>query len=264
MSMATAIRDSIVDLSREAVAFVYPAVCVRCGVTLVSGDNGRIHALGGQGRFCGQCHEALRCTVEHACLTCGAPVGPHLKAWGCRHCRKDRFAFEQVIAMGVYERELKQCCLRIKEPSHEPLAAGLTELLWEAHEATLCGAGIDLVVPVPHHWWDRVTRRDLPPVTMARVLARRLSIPVAGHILAKRRRTPAQSSLPPAGRRRNLRDAFRITGGARLDGRTVLLTDDILTTGTTADRAAQLLKQAGAACVVVAVLARGLGQSSGF
>ena len=57
--------------------------------------------------------------------------------------------------------------------------------------------------------------------------------------------------------------AVRITGGAQFDGRTVLLTDDILTTGTTADRAARLLKQARAGCVLVGVLARGLGQTSG-
>jgi predicted amidophosphoribosyltransferase len=59
-----------------------------------------------------------------------------------------------------------------------------------------------------------------------------------------------------------LRDAFRVVGGTRLTGLTVLLADDVLTTGTTADRAARALQDAGADRVLVAVLARGIGQPS--
>lgn len=191
-------------------------------------------------------------------------MGPHLQTWGCQHCRNDRFAFERVVALGVYEGTLQSCCRRAKGPTEGPLAAGLSELLWEAQEAVFTTALIDVVIPVPHHWWERTTRRHLPPVTVGRVLARRLSIPMAPHILAKRRRTSAQSSLPPSRRRRNLHNAFRIAGGARLDGLSVLLTDDILTTGTTADRASRLLTEAGAARILVAVLARGIGQTADF
>jgi predicted amidophosphoribosyltransferase len=257
-SVIRTLRTSVIDWSRSAVGLVYPPLCVACGSELPE----RADAVPGHQRFCERCLGQLRCRIDRACLSCGAPVGPHLQGWKCRHCRMDEFAFERVVALGVYESALRGACQRAKEPNGGPLTAGLSDLLLEAHEATFCEARIDLILPVPHHWWERLTQPHLPPVTMASVLSRRLSIPMGTHILAKRRRTPAQSSLPPARRRRNLRDAFSVTGGQRLEGRTVLLTDDILTTGTTADRAARVLKQAGARRVLVAVLARGIGRSS--
>lgn len=248
------LRNSLASWGRDAAGFLYPAVCVRCNQSLSERASSQ--------RFCRTCVDLLACRIDYACLTCGAPVGPHLETWGCRHCREDCFAFDRVLALGVYDQELKRCCQRSKDAFEAPLAAGLAELLWEAHGVTLADAEIDVVVPVPHHLWERLTRRHLPPVTLSRILARRLSIPLAPHILTKRRRTPAQSSLPPSKRRKNLKDAFRIAGGATLDGRTVLLVDDILTTGTTADQAARVLKDAGAARVLVAVVARGLGRST--
>lgn len=242
-----------------AADFLYPPACVRCGAAITSAPD---NEQGGVARFCADCHELLRCRIERACLVCGAPVGPYLATpAGCQHCRGDDFAFERVFTLGVYEAELKRACLRIKEPFQDSLAAGLTELLADAWEEVLAAAEVDVIVPVPHHWIERLARRHRPPLTMGRVLARRLKVPCSTHILTKARRTPAQSSLPLSRRRTNLRWAFCTSGGVRLDGTTVLLADDILTTGTTAEHAARALRRAGADRVLVAVLARGIGQS---
>ena len=254
------IRSTLASFGRDVADFLYPPVCVRCGAVSTAQAAGPTTSC--RRRFCEECSDLLKCRIDQACLACGAPVGPHLQSWSCRHCRDDRFAFERVVALGVYEQDLKACCVRAKKPSEAPLAAGLSELLWEAHREFLTDAGVDVVVPVPHHWWERTTHRHLPPVTIGRVLAHRLSIPMATHILAKRRRTSAQTRLSPSQRRRNLRRAFRLAGGATLDGLTVLLTDDVLTTGTTADRSARVLVEAGAARVLVAVIARGIGQAA--
>jgi predicted amidophosphoribosyltransferase len=90
---------------------------------------------------------------------------------------------------------------------------------------------------------------------LARPLAGRLRLPCRPGWLRRGRRTPQQTLQPPAGRRENVRGAFRARAGAGLRGRTVLLVDDVLTTGSTAHEAARALRQAGAARVVVAVLA---------
>lgn len=250
--------------ARDAVDFIYSRSCVRCGEPLPVSEaqtGGSVETY--RARFCPSCCESLRFSFEDSCQRCGAPVGPYVNTvGGCRHCRRDRFQFDRVLALGVYQGALAECCRRIKQPGEEALAAGLTELLVDAHAETWDELMIDLIVPVPHHWSERLSRGQMPPETMGAVLARRLKAPVALHILAKSRRKPRQSSLTPARRRVNLRDALRIAGQARLDGLTVLLTDDILTTGTTADRAAQMLKKAGAQRVLVAVLARGLGRSA--
>jgi len=87
-----------------------------------------------------------------------------------------------------------------------------------------------------------------------------LNIPCATHILQKRRWTAAQSGLTPAERRANLKNVFRLLDPQVVAGRSVLLADDVLTTGTTANEASRALRAAGARRVVVAVIARGVGR----
>ena len=112
---------------------------------------------------------------------------------------------------------------------------------------------------MPPFWAARLFHRGNAAAVVAETLARRLGVPCRPEALAKRRLTPAQSSLPPTDRRRNLRAAF-IASRLLLNGRRVLLVDDVLTTGTTAHRCARALSEAGAASTAVAVVARGLGR----
>jgi predicted amidophosphoribosyltransferase len=94
---------------------------------------------------------------------------------------------------------------------------------------------------------------------LARALAARLSLPCHPRWLRRIRNTPKQTAQTPTGRRENVRGAFRAPRRARLRGKAVLLVDDVLTTGSTCSEAARALREAGAARVVVAVLAHGQG-----
>ncbi|MEW4527709.1 ComF family protein [Maioricimonas sp. JC845] len=251
-------RQRTLTLLAVARDFVYPPACAVCARPLSAETHSRDRERGRS--LCGTCQLALAGPSGPACLKCGAPVGPNVRVEaGCIHCRDDRFAFASVAALGVYAGPLKSACLAAKESAGAALTSVLGDLLWERHQERIAGWDVDLAVPVPHHWTTRLWSGPLPPVVLAHSLGRRLKVPVAGHILRKVRRTPAQSSLPPSGRRANLRNAFRVASGVRMTGARILLTDDILTTGTTAHRIARLLRQAGAAEVNVAVIARGLG-----
>jgi ComF family protein len=182
-------------------------------------------------------------------------MGPHLdNSDGCAQCRKRSLPFEQVVQLGDYEDELRRACINAKGRNQQPLAAALANLLWRRERSKLEKANIDLVVPVPQFWMQRIWRPHNSAATLAMVLARCLKVDFSSHILSKTRWTPDQSSLSAPQRRANLRRAFR-TRRARLAGRRVMLVDDILTTGTTATEAAKALRRAGAANVVVAVAA---------
>ena len=115
----------------------------------------------------------------------------------------------------------------------------------------------DLILPIPLHWWRRWRRGYNQSEALAFALAERLRVPCLPHGLYRWRNTPMQHHQSSAtARRLNVKDAFRMAPRSNFKDRTVLLVDDVLTTGSTMNEAARVLKSAGAARVVVAVLAR--------
>jgi ComF family protein len=118
---------------------------------------------------------------------------------------------------------------------------------------------IDLVVPVPSYWWRRVRRGTNEAAVLSQVVADRLRLPEAGDLLVCRRNMLKQHELNTAERRKNVRGAFRISWGYHVAGAKILLVDDVLTTGATANEIARVLHEAGAASVSVAVVSRALG-----
>ncbi|MCE5307024.1 MAG: ComF family protein [Acidobacteriales bacterium] len=113
----------------------------------------------------------------------------------------------------------------------------------------------DVLVPMPLHWVRRWRRGFNQSYLLARELSRRTGIPVVG-ALRRKRSTASQASLSRAERRRNVRGAFEPRRDADVGGLRVLLVDDVLTTGATANACAAVLKRAGASCVTVLTLAR--------
>jgi len=120
-------------------------------------------------------------------------------------------------------------------------------------------AEFDVVLPVPMHWLRRLARGVNGPHLLAEVLAARLHLPLESRLLRCQRATRKQGTLMPTERRRNVRRAYRATPGRKLAGARVLLVDDVMTTGATANEIARVLRRAGAASVSLAVLARGVG-----
>ena len=117
----------------------------------------------------------------------------------------------------------------------------------------------DLVVPVPLHWLRLFRRRYNQAALLAQAVARTAGVPVAVDLLARRRPTPSQGHLSAmAARRRNVRGAFAVRPGRAelVKDRRIVLVDDVLTTGATAESCARTLLRAGAAAVDVLVLAR--------
>jgi ComF family protein len=146
--------------------------------------------------------------------------------------------------------------LRTKVLAGEGLADLLGRMFAETRGAALRAAEIDVVAPVPLHWWRKWTRGYNQAEAIARELAVALEVRFMPHLIRRVRWTARQVQLTREARRENLKDAFRVRRGARLAGTTVLLVDDVMTTGSTLGEVARTLRAAGVARVAVAVLAR--------
>lgn len=225
---------------------IYPAACHVCDVPLPPEG----------GPFCDACRAALSRDPHATCPRCAGTVGPysHLDH-GCLRCRTLRFPFAAAVRLGPYREPLRQAILRMKQPGGEMLAELVGEFWADLAGDRLAGLGADVVVPVPLHWLRQWQRGHNQSETLARGLATRLNLPLRPRWLRRVRHTPKQT-LPRIDRRANVRGAFAARPVPELRGRTVLLVDDVMTTGSTASEAARALRAAGASRVVVAVLAR--------
>ncbi len=241
-------------VARAAGDFLFPPVCPLCDRELPADAGPRLT------RFCIACQDRLLKTSGLACLRCGASIGPHLDpAVPCDLCRHERFVFERVLRIGVYDDALRSACLRAKNPGGESTAAALAGLLWDCALTGLHADPPDVVVPIPRYWLERIVRHSAAAETMAACCARRLQAPLASAILTKRRYTRSQARSTPAERRGNLKGVFAVADPRQVAGLSVLVVDDVMTTGTTANEAAKTLIRSGAARVIVAVAARGVG-----
>lgn len=164
--------------------------------------------------------------------------------------------FDRVLRLGIYEGTLRSAVLRIKQPRERPLAMALGELVANCLGGDCAAWRPDAVVPVPMHWSRKLWRGANSPEVIGELLAKRLQVPLAGHLLVRQKRTAPQASLSVAGRRANVKGAFRVRKHRDLDGARLLLVDDIMTTGATLNEAAKTLSRGGASSVAVAVLAR--------
>jgi len=177
----------------------------------------------------------------------------------CPACGDIEFAFDAVVSLGAYRGPLREAVLRTKRPTHEPLSVAMGKLYFRHRGEQLSSFQPDLIVPIPMYWWRRLVRQTNSPDILARELARSLHIRRLGHGLCRCRNTVPQRALLPRERFRNVRGAFRLAAGFDFRNARVVLVDDVMTTGATCDAAARLLKAAGAAMVVVAVLTRAEG-----
>jgi ComF family protein len=226
---------------------VWPRQCEACDRALAPGERGCL---------CPSCVASITPPTPPLCERCGAPVG---RAAGlCPSCRRSPPAFAAACALGLYlpaadgHNPLATAVQRLKYAGRRVVAATLGELLAERYPF---GPGA-LLVPVPLHRTRLRMRGYNQALLLARFLARERGLPLAPRALARRRPTAAQAGLDAVGRRANLRDAFAVASPAIVAGRAVVLVDDVLTTGATADACARALLGAGATGVSVYTVGR--------
>ena len=246
MQLAATLPAQLRRLGRAVVDGVLPPRCLACGVTV-----GEVDAL------CGPCWAATTFFAPPWCTNCGAPF-PHPMGDDavCAECARRQPSWDRARSVMRYDRHSRRMVLMLKHGDHTHLAGALGRWMHRAGGEVLAGA--ELLVPVPLHWTRLFTRRYNQAALLAQAIRAAGGPPVAADWLVRRRRTPSQGVLGPAARARNVRGAFALRRGCSVRGKRVVLVDDVMTTGATAEECARVLRRAGAAQIGVLVLARAL------
>ena len=229
-------------------AVVYPPRCLVCG---------REEAE----PFCTACKAEIVPLNPPFCDRCGVPVAAgRLVCPLCEVGPEPAYAWSQ--AVGQYTGVLRTAIQRLKYESKGALARPLGELLASALGTASPllprGEPADLIVPVPLHPSKLRVRGFNQAERIARVLADRCGWPLDTQGLLRVRKTRTQTALHASERHSNVVGVFDTKSPLYFNGRSILLIDDVLTTGSTVSECARVLRNAGATRVAVLALARGL------
>jgi len=233
------------SLGQGLLDLVLPAHCAACSATLAGSEI-----------VCRDCLGEFEYIEGPRCEKCGQGVGEYSE-WErrCADCQRHPVAFDQATAPLRYGSVVRDLILQLKY-ARQILLADLFSRELADHLATMPWmVDVDLVQPVPLFWLRRLTRRFNQAALLAAAMAGMFGIPVT-RTLHRIKHTIPQSRLSRGSRIANLRGAFRVSKPQEVEGKTILLVDDVMTTGTTCSECARVLRDAGALRVYAITVAR--------
>jgi ComF family protein len=232
-----------------AIDLLFPPRCVACAA--------QFEPQPGAVLLCPSCDTSLAIDQRPTCPRCAMRCSEiDVPRGNCGDCRSRKLLFTAARTIGPYQGALRTAVLKGKHALHEPLVKALGQRLAETIRQFPFADPPELVVPVPTHWLKQLWRKANPASTVGESLAGQLGIPWHGRALVCRRYLQRQANLTPPERRKNVRGAFYARSRSNLAGKRILLVDDVMTTGATANEGARALLAAGATAVYVATVSR--------
>ncbi|MHA7776281.1 ComF family protein [Roseibium sp. M-1] len=233
-------------MARTALDLVLPKRCLCCDARTASADNG----------LCAACWQQMTFLERPWCQRLGTPFAYDVgeDAWSPAAIASPP-VFDRLRAVAYYEGPARQMVHALKFSARRELARPMARWMARAGEELLTPDS--LLVPVPLHWMRLLSRR----FNQSADLAREVAVAAGGHyepgLLKRHKRTRRQVGLPAKDRRRNVRKAFAVDASRAglLQGRHVVLIDDVMTTGSTVTACCNCLTSAGAASVDVLTFA---------
>lgn len=252
LKCANALRvfDSAKPWIEAGLGFFYPNTCQVCH----SGP-----ATASEGYVCFQCRRGVRWISEPFCERCGMQFEGELTTkFECSNCREMELHFSSARAAVAAQGVVLEVIHRFKYQRAVWFAPFLGDLFICQAKQKLARSDWDLIVPVPLHPLKQREREFNQAEKIAHYLSDATEIPVNARLLKRVQSTQTQTLLTRSERAVNVRHAFALRKNCRLNGKRIVLVDDVLTTGATTSACAKVLRQNGAEEVCVWTVARGL------
>lgn len=240
---------AFIDYINTFIDFIYPRHCYSCD-NVINNE----HEI----YLCDECQSQIRIGEKNRCARCGLALGTYqsVSNSGCISCKNVKLWFDAVYCIAEYDGVIRKLIHVFKYGRKEGLNIPLSNIIIEGFKGCCVIDDIDLVVPVPLFWKKRIKRSFNQSALIAKRLAKHYSIPISIGNLHRVRNTSAQTNLSREQRIDNVKDAFGIKKSSRFSGKSILLVDDVMTTGVTASECAYVLKKNGSKRVHVIILAR--------
>jgi ComF family protein len=243
---------ALAALTKQGLDLLLPAQCLSCRALV---DR--------PGLLCAKCFAGAQAIASPMCRSCGVPLPSTAGVSGlanidlsCGRCLSEPPVFTRARSVFVYDEVARRLVHDLKYGDR--LEGRASFGAWLARAGGEFAAEADLIVPVPLHYIRLVRRRYNQAAVLAKALAHSTRRPLAVDALRRVRPTKSQTGLNADARASNMRGAFAVRKNwtHRIKSAQILLVDDVLTTGATANACARALKRAGAAEVTVLTLAR--------
>lgn len=210
---------------------------------------------------CPACRKTLKAVGEDTCYFCGRQVAEQEEY--CSRCQKKRPVYERGFSVFLYEGTLRESLMGFKFRGREWNGRFYAEEILRCHKKELAAFGAEAVVPVPVHRRKMRKRGYNQAEIIARYIAKELRLPCRSRLLVRKRYTTPQKELGETERLQNLLDAFAVSDAPRekkrMTPKSVILVDDILTTGSTLEVCGRILKRAGVERIAAVTVCTGSG-----
>ena len=247
-------NQSMIEYIKEGLLnFVFPLDCKICE-KLIQESKGY--------SICEDCFKTIELIEHPYCIKCGKPListgyFKQNREILCLECKRKKYSFEFSRSIGIYNKVLKKCIHLFKYYGEKKLAIPLGKLmvdyLLKNVEFT---EKIELIIPVPLHNNDLKKRGFNQSVLLGKAIGDYFSVPVREKVLIKKKLTPFQVNLSKKERERNILSAFSVEKPEEIEGKNILILDDVFTTGSTVEECAKELMKARANNIIVLTLAR--------
>ncbi len=233
--------------------FVFPLDCKICGKPIRESMGYSI---------CEDCFKTIELIEHPYCIKCGKPLlltdfFEQNREIFCLDCKRKKYSFEFSRSTGIFDKVLKKCIHLLKYYGEKKLAKPLGKLMVDyLLKNNEFESKFDLIIPVPLHKNDLKKRGFNQSVLLSKIIGDYFSIPVGESVLIKKKITPFQVNLSKKEREKNILEAFSVEKPEEINGKNILILDDVFTTGATVEECAKELIKSRANNVFVLTLAR--------
>lgn len=225
----------------------FSPICPLCQKHWVQLDKENLH----QQDYCLECAQKLICEYVNFCKKCGLPIGQEVNSPDCKTCRGRVIYYDNLLFVNEYKTYIGELVVNFKYRKDKLLSHFLSKMILEKIKSNYSNA--EVVIPVPMYWLKKMLRGFNQSEMLALEISKSLNLPLATNILKRSKKGKNQAGQSRTTRYKGVKDLYYIT--KPMPYKTVLLIDDVVTTGSTLSECAKVLKDSGVEKVYCASIA---------